>query len=193
MEESPEDIAKPLGGSEIDSSPLAEISDDEVKGIIAALPVDDRKKLARVILERSVLARTHRGPLPDPEDLKKYCELIPNGGERIMARYEKQSDHRIEIESSTIKIQCHQSSVGQWMGFVLGVLGLSIGGVCIYAGHDAAGATLGGATLVGLVSVFVAGKTEIFRSLAQKHPRTKPSEGGEASAPNANSQLKMDD
>ena len=76
--------------------------------------------------------------------------------------------------------QMHQSNVGQWMGFILGVFGLGVSGFCIYTGHDAAGATLGGTTLIGLVSVFVAGKTEILQSLARKHPRS--SEGNEANA-----------
>ena len=76
------------------------------------------------------------------------------------------------------------------MGFTLGLFGLGVSGFCIYTGHDTAGATLGGTTLIGLVSVFVAGKTEIIKSLLEKR-FSSGSENSEANSVAADRQLKV--
>lgn len=34
------------------------------------------------------------GPLPDPDAIARYDALIPNGAERIMAQWEKETEHR---------------------------------------------------------------------------------------------------
>ena len=151
---------------------FVEVPTEKVPDILEAIPVERRGEF-ELLLRQSILAKSHRGPLPPPEDLERYCALIPDGGERIMVRHEKQSDHRMELERDTLKSQLSQSSTGQWMGFVLGALGLSLGGFCIYTGHDVAGAALSGLTLTGLVSVFVAGKTELIQSLVRKTPRAQ--------------------
>ncbi|MCL2659595.1 MAG: DUF2335 domain-containing protein [Acidobacteriaceae bacterium] len=38
------------------------------------------------------------GPLPPPDVLTQYDQVVPNGAERIMAMAEQQSRHRIELE-----------------------------------------------------------------------------------------------
>ena len=188
MEPAPETQPEPPASKPTEQA-VVEVPAEKVREVLDAIPVERRQELERILFQQSVLAKSHRGPLPPPDDMEKYCLLIPNGGDRIMARHEKQSDHRMEIEKTTINAQMSQSNLGQWMGFVLGAVGLGVSGFCIYTGHDAAGATLGGTTLVGLVSVFVAGKTELWRSLLQKRPRTP--EDNEADTLEAKRQIKV--
>ena len=40
----------------------------------------------------------YQGPLPPPETLRGYNELIPNAAERIFAVFEKQAAHRMNEE-----------------------------------------------------------------------------------------------
>ena len=42
------------------------------------------------------------GPLPHPEILERYNSAVPGGAERIIAMAEKQSDHRMRLESSAL-------------------------------------------------------------------------------------------
>ena len=50
----------------------------------------------------SIRAMSHSGPLPDPESLGHYNEIITNGADRIMAMAENQQQHRIFIEKKVI-------------------------------------------------------------------------------------------
>lgn len=101
-----------------------EVPAEKVEELLATASPDQRRALERIIYERRILASSHRGPLPPPEVLEAYCRLIPDGGNRIMIRHEKQAEHRMRMEESTIKAQLEQSSAGQWMGLALGLFGL---------------------------------------------------------------------
>ncbi|MGV3095483.1 DUF2335 domain-containing protein [Staphylococcus borealis] len=51
---------------------------------------------------REIIAReislTKSGPLPDPEDFKKYEEVLPGSANRIMEMAEKNQQHRMNLE-----------------------------------------------------------------------------------------------
>lgn len=100
----------------------------------------------------------HRGPLPSPQTLKEYAGLIDNAPERIFALFEKQSNHRIELEKKVFGGQATQSKVGQFMGFSIAVLFLAAAFTLIVMEHDVAGTILGSVDLVALVSLFVLGR-----------------------------------
>lgn len=87
--------------------------------LLKGLNKDKRERLAKALFKieqtytLSVQQETHHsGPLPHPETLAQYEEIIPNGAERIMAMAEKQSAHRIELESMVVKSQVDQSARG---------------------------------------------------------------------------------
>ena len=81
---------------------------------------------------------------------------------------ENQSAHRIQLEKQAIAAQIKRANLGQWFGFILGIVGLLGGVFCIYTGHDVAGASVTGASLIGLVSVFVIGKKSSEKDLNNK-------------------------
>lgn len=74
-----------------------------------------------------IQSKSHSGPLPAPDTLSEYNELIPNGAERIMKMAENQQSHRHELEKKIIPNQVQQSKMGQWFGFILGLVGLGCG------------------------------------------------------------------
>ncbi len=100
------------------------------------------------------------GPLPAPEVLSHYNEIIENGAERIMAMAEQQSLHRIEMEKSVINHQNKISARGQAYGLIVALFGLAGSITLVLKGHDISGSVLGGSTLLGLVSVFVIGQSK---------------------------------
>jgi uncharacterized membrane protein len=63
--------------------------------------VKNKEALLRTVMSIS-LQRTHSGPLPDSHTLEEYNRIIPNGAERIMTVFEKQSDHRMELEKKVV-------------------------------------------------------------------------------------------
>ena len=44
------------------------------------------------------------GPIPPPELLAEYDQVIPNGAERILSMAEKQSDHRMRMEAAEVSV-----------------------------------------------------------------------------------------
>jgi len=104
-------------------------------------------------------AQIHFGPLPPPEQLLKYNEAVPNGAERILAMAENQATHRQNLEERVIRADIKRSYWGLAAGFSVTVLALSASTWLIYSGHDAAGASLFGASLVAIVVAFIGGAT----------------------------------
>lgn len=53
--------------------------------------------------EFSIAQRQYKGPVPSPNDLHTYNELIPNGAARFMEMAEKEQAHRHSKEIEIIK------------------------------------------------------------------------------------------
>jgi uncharacterized membrane protein len=107
-------------------------------------------------------------PLPDPNVLARYNEIVPGSAERIIKMTEEQSAHRQRLENKTVTGQTVESNRGQWIAAVISVLFL-VGSVWVTReGHDWVGAVLGGGTVVGLVTAFVGSKRQQRTDLLEK-------------------------
>ena len=116
------------------------------------------KKKKTEILKSVSVTMMHSGPLPDPQSLNAYNQLIPNGADRIMKMAENQQNHRMNIERTAIGRQTFQSFMGQIFGFIIGLAGIGSGTFLAYNGFTTVGTVIAGGTVVSLVSVFVIGR-----------------------------------
>ncbi len=131
----------------------------EIEDLIKSLPKEKREEALNVIASFSVRkASSFSGPLPPPEILGAYNEILQNGAERIMKMAEHQSGHRIELEKHAIKEELKQSGRGQVFGFILAIIGMAIAFGLAFLGHDTVAGIFGTTTIVGLVTIFVIGK-----------------------------------
>ena len=73
------------------------------------------------------------GPLPPPEQLEHYGRIVPNGAERVLAMAERQSQHRQDLERTSLHENVRAAKTGQWMAYSLGVGGRT-SGVWLLAG-----------------------------------------------------------
>jgi len=80
---------------------------------------------------------------------------------------ESQADHRQNLETKYLAAESRNSLLGIICGLVLGLVGLSASGICIYAGNGWPGAALGGVTLASLVGTFVYGTNQ--RRIEREH------------------------
>ena len=113
------------------------------------------------------------GPLPPPELLAKYNDVIPNGAERIMQMAEKQQVHRHDLEKTVVTGNVKSESRGQWMGLAISVIVLGLGFYLAVTGKQIAGSIFVGADLSALAGVFVYGKHVQRKELAQKSEQFK--------------------
>src|SRR3989338_5638440 len=104
-----------------------------------------------------VVHQSFSGPLPPPEVLQKFEEVVPGSADRIIKMAEGQFAHRIDLEKKVISSDIQQSKYGQILGFVIAIAGLLVAMVVTIQGYQAAGSIIGGATLASLVGVFMYG------------------------------------
>jgi uncharacterized membrane protein len=97
------------------------------------------------------------GPLPHPDILKKFNEIVPGSAERIIKMAEEQSTHRRELEKKVINSDISQSKRGQILGFIISITGLLVSAFVAVYGSAIAGGIIGIGTLASLVSVFMYG------------------------------------
>jgi len=80
----------------------AEPSESPEDGVACAAEPPHRREHTQVSRFAQQIQRFHIGPLPDPETLRAYDEIIPNGAERLMQLVERQSNHRQALESDRV-------------------------------------------------------------------------------------------
>lgn len=96
--------------------------------------------------------------MPPPETLSQYEEILPGAAERIMSMAEGESDHQKKMEYSAMDLKSRENKRGQYLAMATVVVAFSAATTCAYFGAEAAAAIIGGATVVGLVTVFITGR-----------------------------------
>lgn len=114
----------------------------------------------KAVVVAQYAAEAFSGPLPHPDILRKYNDVVPGAAERIIQMAENQSVHRKELEKKVIESDIARSKWGQILGFIIAIIGL-IGAVVIsIIGNAWAGGIIGLGTLGSLVGVFMYGSKE---------------------------------
>ena len=136
---------EPTGDLDVDSSPQAQdiVEDDSVLGEF----VDGEN-----YEPRSVIAQATRfsGPLPPPQLLQGYEDVLPGAAERILRMTEKQLDHNIKMEEAEsrdqtelVKTSTQVAKRAQLFTFVLVVLFLVLAFVAVLKGQELASVAAG--------------------------------------------------
>ena len=123
---------------------------------------------AKQVATTTITQQQFSGPLPPPAILAQYDQIVPGSAATILARSEKQSDHRMSLEAYVIPKQQDQSARGQHYGLIVALTGIIASVIMVLSGHDVAGGFVGGTTLLGMVTVFVTGKVIQARDLKKK-------------------------
>ena len=109
-----------------------------------------------LVVKREV-SQSFSGPLPHPDVLRQFNEVVPGAAERIIKMAEEQSAHRKELEKKVIDSDISRSKWGQILGFIIAITGLGVSAMVSVYGNALAGGIIGVGTLVSLVGVFMYG------------------------------------
>lgn len=133
--------------------------------VIDAVPANPLNSVNGKIQATKVQA--FMGPLPPPDLLQHYNEVLPGSAERIVALAECEANHRRECEKkaldSDIKVDKDDSAArtrGQWLAFAIVVI---IGGAGFYLalhGHEITGSVFGGPAIASMAANFLGKKKE---------------------------------
>ena len=111
----------------------------------------------KAIMSAQVLAAHYSSPLPPAAELERYEVIYPGFAERLMNRYEKQSDHRMALETKVVESGIKNSARGQVFAFILASMTIGIGAFLIYQNKDILGIASILGSLATLVGVFIYG------------------------------------
>lgn len=137
----------------------------EAEMILEELPEDTKVKMLQKISYEQML---YSGPIPPPDEMSKYNEVIPNGSDRIMSMAEKQSDHRQKLELSVVKAKNRDSRLGVIFAGLIGLLGLYLGSEIIMNGQTIVGSIFAGSPLLAMVGLYLRGTNLDRQDLEQK-------------------------
>ena len=113
-----------------------------------------------VVISQSLEVTSRQGPIPAPDDLRQYEQVLPGLADRIVKMAESQINHQQRIEKEHFEFGARRSLAGLLAGFLISVFFLCAAVWLVLADHDTAGIILGSVDLVGLVTVFVLGRRE---------------------------------
>jgi uncharacterized membrane protein len=119
------------------------------------------------LIAEIIEARHFSGPLPPPEVLRQYNDILPGGAERIFTLAENRARHRQNLEQQIINAQIEdaraqraEARLGQIFAFLIGTIAIATGAWVAIQGAPWTGAFIGGGGVIGLVSVFVYGRRQ---------------------------------
>lgn len=87
----------------------------------ASPPPAERLSTTTIVEHRSQWV----GPLPHPDALRAYGEIVDNGIERIVTMTEKQQQHTIDCERKLVDAKIADVARGQYLGMAVVVAGMA--------------------------------------------------------------------
>lgn len=136
---------------------------------LSGLPAVTRQSVVRAQLKehpeiladpsiQALFFKSHRGPLPAPEDFAKYDKTVTGAAERILVMAENNNQSNIELAKleAQFNIEGQRKGFdeirrGQVFGFALASIAMGCSTALIATGHEVSGATLFGVTLGSIV------------------------------------------
>jgi uncharacterized membrane protein len=145
----------------------AEIVDSET-GVRQPVEIELGSESLERVIEVSMESRSLRwsGPIPPPSVFRELNEIIPDGADRAFSNWEKQTAHRIDMESTVIKHNVVKEYIGQFMAFGVVLAGLALAAYAMSEGY-----ALGAVVLVFIAIGSVAGAFIVSRSADIKSAR----------------------
>lgn len=114
------------------------------------------------------------GPVPPPQILERYEQLVPGIAKQIFETVDRQSAHRQAIEKKIIHHNIIRSYIGQATGFIIAMSALVFGFILIIKGQSAEGIASILTALAGVVGVNIYGKYKQSKELKDRQDQTLP-------------------
>ncbi|HZW94289.1 MAG TPA: DUF2335 domain-containing protein [Candidatus Eremiobacteraceae bacterium] len=118
--------------------------------------------------ELRIQAASFSGPLPPPDALERYNQILPGAAERIIAMAENQHTHRQGLEKHVIHSNVAAQRLGTILGFIVAMTVVIGGMFLVHEGKSGEGLAAILTALASLVGVFLYSKHEQQKELAKK-------------------------
>ncbi len=126
---------------------------------------------SQIGMTRVVVGSEWQGPLPPPDALALYDQIVPGGADRLLTMAEKGHQHQIDLETAQIELEKatlqsvnttinHDASRSKWglaAGVIIALVGMGIGGWLTAIGMGGFGLVFLFGPLASLVGTFMYG------------------------------------
>ena len=119
-------------------------------------------------LELVATSTSWEGPLPPPAVLQQYEDVLPGSAKDIFQRSEKQSDHRMRMESAVILGDARRSDVGLVFAFILALTIIILAFYVMIWVNPWAGVTALSVDIAVIAGIFVYGTNSRRRERERK-------------------------
>lgn len=99
--------------------------------------------------------------------LEEFDRVVPGLARQIVDRSELELQHRHQTEQRALEAKIEDQKAerryqgrGQLMAFVLCLTLISIGAIAFFTNHEAVASVIYGTTIIGVVTVFVIGRSQ---------------------------------
>lgn len=124
--------------SDKDIIPQEEPSLEAKKTKLAEEPLEDTLEVRRRLHEFRRM-EAYLGPLPPPDILRQFDEIVPGSASRIIDQFTFQGDHRRELEKFVIQGDVKRANWGLISGVLLGTIGITGSLILIGLGKEVGG------------------------------------------------------
>lgn len=115
---------------------------------------DDQHAVTRGVV---AVTRAFEGPLPPPDILARYEEVLPGSAERILQMAEQEAEQRRALVASLVSADVSRARWGLWVGAFVALVAIVAATVMALAGHPWPGTVVIAVDLASVVGVFVYG------------------------------------
>lgn len=110
------------------------------------------------LFQTGITGVQYSGPIPPPEMLRGFDEVLPGAANRILAMAERQETHRHSLETAHVRGNMISQYIGQASGLAIALAGIGCGTFLLYSGRSVAGFGAMFGPLAGLAVVFLFGR-----------------------------------
>jgi uncharacterized membrane protein len=149
----------------------------EISKIVPNLPPEKLRLVATAAMEIVV---QHSGPLPPPQILAGYDQVLPGLADRIVSMAESDLRHHQDMQKTALDGEISERKMGQIGGTLVTIVALVISAWVAVSGYPVLGGGLASLTLLGIVTTLIGGREWLIAkafSLSKKPDRapTSPS------------------
>jgi uncharacterized membrane protein len=108
-----------------------------------------------------------QGPLPPPQALEDYDRVVKNGAERVFKQFEREGNHRRDMEKLHLNAQIRDLMIGKFFAFIFV---MSIVGMGVYAVSQQA-SVVGGAVVFGALASVVWAFVKVTGESGSQRPK----------------------
>lgn len=117
--------------------------------------------VGNVRIERTeVVRREWSGPLPSPDTIQRYDELVKDGAERIFQQFEKEADERRELIRRGQEYAYRDQTNARFCALIFGLAALGVAAFALYLNHPTAAGIIGGVSLAMAIGYIMRARAE---------------------------------